>query len=141
MGNQNSSFEQKIEQAKMLRHDDVEEALRIIRQVIIDANLAQDLRSAFKGRIALGNILVTMGDYKAAMDSYHSALNLFPEPQPPELHWHVYNGIAIIDSHVGRLADAAENYQKASHYASQAGELKSRAVLLINLANIYIKQD
>jgi len=136
-----ASFEQRIEEAKILRHTNVDDALGCIRQVILEASAAQEQNIVIKAHIALGNMLVTMGSYQNAMDVYHQALEHIPNPKSPAFLWHVYNGIAIIHNHTGNLAEAIVNFQKATLYADQAGELKSKGVLLLNLGNTYNRQD
>lgn len=132
---------ERIDEAKKLRHTDVEHCLYCLRQIIDEATNSNDIESTVKAYIALGNAEVTVGDYKSAMRTYNQARDLIPEPKAPTHLWHVYNGIAIIYSHIGRLADSSQHYKEAITYADQAGEPKSRAVLLINLGNIYVKQE
>lgn len=131
---------EKIEEAKKIRHSNAKECLASLLEIAKEADLVGAMEDSFKAHVAVANTLVTMGDYKEAMDAYNHVHDMIPEPKAPKFVWHVYNGMAVIYSHVGRLADAANYYERAGKYANKAGEPKSRAVLLINLGNIYTKQ-
>ena len=70
----------------------------------------------------VGRYYLESKDWKAALSRFESALVL--DPENPDVYW----GLAESERHLGRFADARENYQKVleydpgSHHAREAGK-------------------
>ncbi|HUB51813.1 MAG TPA: tetratricopeptide repeat protein [Terracidiphilus sp.] len=59
---------------------------------------------------SVGKYYLESKDWKAALSRYESALVL--DPENPDVYW----GLAESDRHLGRFAEARENYQKVMEY-------------------------
>jgi tetratricopeptide (TPR) repeat protein len=70
----------------------------------------------------VGRYYLESKDWKAALSRFESAMVL--DPENPDVYW----GLAESQRHLGRFADARENYQKVleydpgSHHAREAGK-------------------
>jgi tetratricopeptide (TPR) repeat protein len=87
-----------------------------------DAEVPQHQETAAEDE-TVGKYYLAAKDWKAALSRFESALVL--DPDNPDVYW----GLAESERHLGRFAEARQNYQKVmdydpgSHHAKDAGKL------------------
>ncbi len=77
-----------------------------------------------KEDVSVGNYYIDRKDWKGALSRFQSAMVL--DPENPEVYW----GMAECQRHLGRFAEARENYQKVIDYDPDSRHARDAKKLL-----------
>ena len=131
----------RIEAAKKLCNEDVQASIEQCEVLVSELEGVDFPEVLFSALKALGEAQVVSGQYPHALLAFQRCIKVIPSPKSALKLWQALNAIAVAQNHMGQLSEAIQTLKKASSYVDKTGSAVNKAVLQINISNIYHKQN